>query len=64
MCVLGVTQNFITQEGHYFEDNTEPDIEGAMKIMNNICFAWRKGYEPAEMQVNSSLRDSTRVSSF
>jgi predicted phosphoribosyltransferase len=41
LCVLGVTQNFITQEGHYFEDNTEPDIEGALKIMHNIQFAWR-----------------------
>ncbi len=42
MCVLGVTQNFIEEKGHYFEDPTEPDIEGAMKIMNNIRFAWRK----------------------
>ncbi len=54
LCVLGVTQNFITQEGHYFEDNSEPDIEGALKIMNNIRFAWRKG----ELQNNEQLNTS------
>lgn len=48
LCVLGVTQNFINEPGHYFEDNTEPDIEGAIKIMNNIRFAWREGEKPAE----------------
>jgi len=54
MCVLGVTQNFITQEGHYFEDNTEPDIEGAMKIMNNIRFSWREGEATHDRKPTSS----------
>jgi predicted phosphoribosyltransferase len=41
MCVLGVTQNFISEEGHYFEDGAGPDIDTALKIMSNISFAWR-----------------------
>jgi putative phosphoribosyl transferase len=51
MCVLGVTQNFINN-GHYFEDNSEPDIEEALKIMQNIRFAWR-AVQPATTQTRS-----------
>lgn len=47
LCVLGVTQNFISVEGHYFEDDTVPDIHEALKIMNNIRFTWRKPEAPA-----------------
>ncbi len=55
MCVLGVTQNYIPDEGHYFEDNTVPDIQGALKIMNNIRFAWRETEQPNETIVHGYL---------
>ena len=50
MCVLGVTQNFIN-DGHYFEDNTEPTIEDALKIMNDIRYGWRQEVAPATYKI-------------
>lgn len=40
--VLGVTENFI-DTNHYFDDPAVPTTEQALKIINNINYAWRSG---------------------
>lgn len=37
---LSVADNFINVN-HYYEDNTVPDIDGAIKIMRNISINWQ-----------------------
>ncbi|MBI1856796.1 hypothetical protein HY003_00790 [Candidatus Saccharibacteria bacterium] len=41
ICCLSVIDNYI-ETNHYYDENTIPDISGALKVMNNIVQNWHK----------------------